>query len=103
MSDNDWLEPWSGVSGERARSLESELRRELGKSHVLWGRPAEAMACRQDCDDVLFVLVDTFEVAIVHLSWAAESDPAWPSTVVLPSLAAFVSTVMPADNAEWNA
>ena len=84
----EWLEPWDHpLDEERTQALERELRREMSGRHVLCGRSCVVIAARGDRDDVLF-LVDGARLAIVHLTWSLESDPAWPSTSFI-SLEAF--------------
>lgn len=76
----EWFEPWDHpLDEDRAQVLEGELRGEIGERHVLWGRSCTVVAARGDRDDVLF-LVDGVRLAIVHLTWSQETDPAWPRT-----------------------
>ena len=53
------------------------------------------LACRQDCDDVLFAL-DDGRVAVVHLTWSRKGEPVsdHPSTSVFDSLDRFVEDEM---------
>jgi hypothetical protein len=76
------LEPWHRCDDPR---FEEELRREICSSHVLHGVAATIIARRQDRDDFLFELPDG-RFAIVHLTWARESDPRWPATEVFDSI-----------------
>ena len=79
-----FLLPWVA---DGSAALVGELRRELPAGPVLHGVPVAPIARRQDTDDVLFALNDgTGRVAMVHLTWAVESDPAWPATSVYSSL-----------------
>src|SRR5215472_494224 len=77
-----WLEPWSPVKNQQhAAWLERELKKEVVRGHVLFGRAAMAVAVRADQDDVLFQISDPTQLAVVHLTWAARADrPPWPST-----------------------
>jgi hypothetical protein len=80
---------WVEVSGESAAKLEEELRREVPRAHRLFGRDLQAVARRQDRDDVLFRSSDggTF---CVHLTWSVENDPKWPWTEAYRDLVDFL-------------
>jgi hypothetical protein len=81
-----------------------ELHDEVSESHVLFGIKTRSVARRQDCDDVLFELLDgSGRFAVVHLTYARhpELGPRWPETVVYGDWTEFL-TVMNADAAEWN-
>ena len=78
------LEPWTEIENS-AEACVSELKKELGKSHVLYGCGAEALARRVDCDDALFKINGKKEcLAVVHLTWSGkqEKDARWPSTEI---------------------
>lgn len=73
--------PWGAIgSPDLATALVIELHRELGPGHVLYGKKVQAIACRQDCDDVLFLIDGAEACAVVHLTYSQrpEPDPAWP-------------------------
>jgi hypothetical protein len=73
MTSNN--EPW--YSPHNPTSLEEQLQRELPPGHALVGIPIRAIAQRVDCDDVLLQLGDGSDrVAIVHLTFSINSDPA---------------------------
>ena len=75
-------------------ALVDELRRELASGHVLFGAPVSAVARRRDGDDVLYALEDgSGRVAVVHLTWSAEADPAWPATELFTDLASWAETM----------
>ncbi len=94
-----WLVPWF-VTDEM--SLVAELRREMGRDHVLTGLPLRVVARRQDCDDVLFEICDDSErVAVVHLTYANEIDSRWPKTELYRSFDHFCETRMRADHLEF--
>ena len=80
--------PWSAVPTERAARLDAELQRELVRSHRLHGVDVHAVATRDDCDDVLF-LGASGDVFCVHLTWSAESSPAYPRTQAYRNLDEF--------------
>jgi len=53
--------------------MEAELRREMSKGHVLFGRSVAAIGRRVDNDDVLFYLGDVPpRFAVVHLTYRQE-------------------------------
>jgi hypothetical protein len=96
----EWLVPWH-ASAEASRGV-AELRRELPRTHQLWGIPVHAVAYRQDCDDILFALDDgTDRVAVVHLSFAVEHDPRWPKTELFESIQHFAATRMRLDHEDF--
>lgn len=92
VTEDDFVFPetWRDLRGRSAddaaerERFELELRRELGKRHVLFGIAVSAVAtCNGHCDDVLFALKDG-RFAIVHLSYPgnAPDQPPWPDTEV---------------------
>src|SRR5271166_5713028 len=99
-----WLVPWystADVSPDSA--IARELRSELSESHVLYGIEVRPVACRQDCDDVLFEFMDGSDrFAVVHLTFSGrpESDPHWPRTTVFENQSQFEEK-MRADNEEF--
>ncbi len=95
IEDVPLLEPWTRVTN--AQGLEAELAREVLPGHRLHGRTTlKALARRTDCDDVLFG--DDTLVAVVHLTWGKQTDPAYPSAMLYPSLDLWVVTRMNADH-----
>ena len=84
------------------RALAAELQRELHPDHALFGSPVSAVARRQDCDDVLFMLNDG-RVAIVHLTCSgkrgAVADDPW--TVFFDSIDSFIEQSMKPEHQEW--
>ena len=92
----EWLVPWNAVDARGAAGVEGELARELGPGHPLHGKRVRALGRRQDCDDVLFELLDSGECAVVHLTWTSsppEQDSRWPGTSIFSSLAAISATL----------
>ncbi|MCW5833937.1 MAG: hypothetical protein KIS78_16170 [Labilithrix sp.] len=73
------------VTGDVAAALEKELVRELPSGHPLHGRSVRAVARRDDRDDVAYE-VDGGKLCVVHLTYRAETDPRWPSSVFVDSL-----------------
>ena len=103
IGDLEWLEPWSAVVDEKMRAaLEDELAKELGRGHVLFQRPARAIARRYDQDDVLYAIENPSQLAVVHLSYAAKPDrPPWPSTSLFDDIAAFIQERMNPDHDDY--
>lgn len=61
-----------------------ELRREIPPGHILADVDVEAVARRDDRDDVIFRLRGgPTGAAIVHLTYRNETDPTWPHTQLL--------------------
>lgn len=105
MDTHRWREPWGPVvDPTHAAGLERELHKELSTSHVLHGLNARAVATRQDCDDVLFELLDgTGRFAVVHLTWSRhpEPDPRWPAAAIFAGFEAFDQKCMKPDADNW--
>lgn len=93
------LSPWYA---DRNDALAIELKREVPAGHVLRDVCVNAVARRQDKDDVLFALQDgTGRVAVVHLTWQVETDPAWPTVSMFQTIASWLET-MERDHAEFD-
>ena len=76
----DWPEGWEDVTSP---TLVEELHREIAKGHVLFGRPVRTIGRRSMTDDILYELVDTGELAAVHLTWADKKErPPYPWTEI---------------------
>jgi len=86
-------EGWTSIRvTETAASMETELQKELGSDHPLFGKRCQAVAVNQD--DVLIELIDEGCVAEVHLTWAGHSErPPWPVATVFRSYAAWLDDV----------
>jgi hypothetical protein len=101
----NWLVPWHPVPADSIDdSLAQELSRECCCTHVLSGISVRAEGTRQDCDDVLFRLLDgSNRFAVVHLTFAQhpESNPLWPDTRIFASWEAFEREAMQPDHADW--
>ena len=105
-----WLKPWRSVSPDEkalAHRLEEELRAELGKAHVIfpYQGTARAIAKRDDCDDVLFWLVEAEKpFAVVHLTWSGspEADSLWPRVRLFKSLDDFVECDLIPTHRDWS-
>jgi hypothetical protein len=69
-----FLQPWYPLS-KTDTELILELNKELSRKHILVGKKANAIARRQDNDDVLFELLnDKNKFAVVHLTWTSKIE-----------------------------
>jgi hypothetical protein len=84
---------WSEVDAMRDGDLEVELVREVRAGHTLHGHRATAVAVRRHRKDVIYWLPDVRLWALVHLTWTAEIDPRWPSTVTAAEWESIVAEV----------
>jgi hypothetical protein len=90
----NYLEPWHALAEEECIALRAELTRELPPGHALEGIQVKCLARRQDRDDVLFELQDgSGRFASVHLTWQAEREPPWPSTVIYEGVAVWLAAM----------
>ncbi len=89
-------QPWVPIDGDGEGFL-SELRKEVTRGHVLFGKEGiSAIARREDRDDVLFLVEDM--LAVVHLTYSQrETDPRWPHTDLYSSWNEFLSKRVRAD------
>jgi hypothetical protein len=94
LANLQWLEPWEPATP----GLEAELKREVSPGHPLFGREAICVGRRGDRDDALFFLPGSPDpLAVVHLTWRPEKNPAWPHTVFYSSLDDWVERCMKPD------
>ena len=71
---------WANVFQTAVGSeLETELRREITTGHPLVGVEVHAVAVRRLRKEVIFWLPAECKWAVVHLTWAVESDVQWPT------------------------
>ena len=73
------------IDTEQGLELEQELRREAPDGHVLRGREVRAIAMRKLMKEVLYWLPAEERWAVVHLTWYAETNPSFPTTVMCNS------------------
>ena len=65
---------WEGIENGK-EYFKSELVKEINKEHILYGIEVKEIARREDCDDVLFLLLDgSNRYAVVHLTWSGKSE-----------------------------
>lgn len=91
-----WLSPWYPVEDAATRAgLESQLRLEVSRGHVLHGAKVELIARRSDTDDALFAFGDG-RIAEVHMTWSKrpEQDTRWPVTAIFASIEEWVGESM---------
>ena len=92
---------WMPLQVHDRDHLLAELGREIGPGHVLEKRRLFPLARRRNRDDVLVrVIGGESPLWVVHLTWAAASDPAWPNARAFDSLTSLVSSegVRPVDS-----
>lgn len=73
---------WHYPDESAAQGLHAELQRELPPGHLLFGRPVEVIAFRENQDDVLFRhLNEPDRFTIIHLTWIRkrETNAKFPS------------------------
>lgn len=106
MKDYTYLEPWNCLSDypdSIKPALEKQLSIELGSNHKLYGLKLEAIAKRDDCDDVLFKDKNTEHVFVVHLTWNQNAETGiYPGTSQYSNIQEFVEKRMKPDNKEFN-
>lgn len=72
---------WYKINSETY--YEDELYKEVSDKHILFGKKCVAVAKRDDCDDILFLVQNSeIKYAIVHLTWNSglESHSLFPMT-----------------------
>jgi hypothetical protein len=81
MNDFEFQEPWDKYEGDGKFLLE-ELRKELSRLHILYGKKAKVIAT--NCDDILLQFQDLdFQYAVVYLTWRGSTEwqmPIFPHT-----------------------
>jgi len=93
----DLSDRWTDVrQSAEGVNLEAELAREVPAEHVLAGVPVKAVAARKLRKEIVYSLPDG-RWAWVHLTWAPETDPGWPRTVLTESWAALVDELRDGD------
>jgi hypothetical protein len=66
---------WYSPNQPVAQSLHAELQRELPPGQLIFGRPVEAIAWRDDQDDVLFRHLDAPDrFTVIHLTWIRKQE-----------------------------
>ncbi len=87
-----WPDGWCPLAEEEAGQYVVELQRELSQRHILEGIETQALGQRIGHNQFLFKLEDgSNKLAMVHLTWAVETDPKWPWTEIFNSFDHWVS------------
>lgn len=82
-----WAGIWCPLPDDTADRIERELRREMCKGHVLYGRKVTAIGFAKGSDDTLFSVDDAPpQVAVVHLTWRKETRTDHPSVRTFDSI-----------------
>lgn len=101
----DFKIPWQPISEyppENGDAMSNEALREIAIGHSLAGKKLKTLARRQDCDDVLFLINDGPEVAVVHLTWSNRRETrGFPVAHLFSDLAEFMDTRMETDRIEF--
>lgn len=76
------------TTGGADKVLNDELHREMPEGHILYQLATKVVAvCTVTHKDFVYVTDDPDKpIAIVHLTWSQETNPAWPRTQVISSL-----------------
>jgi hypothetical protein len=97
--------PWLSISEyppDKGVAMSHEALGEIGAGHPLSGKKLTTLARRQDCDDVLFLINDGPEVAVVHLTWSSRRESrGFPVAHLFSDLAEFMNSRMEADRIEF--
>ena len=101
MNNGEILKPWYATRD----NFVDQLKREIGKEHILYGCEVRTIAKRDDNDDVLFEVISQrdFMYAKVHLTWASRpaDDSRWPATQCYKAWQEVYDYVMIPDNENW--
>lgn len=89
-----WPKLWEEITANTQQALEAELRHEARLGHPLYDVSVKAMARRQDCDDVLFAVLGSPSVVVVHLSYSQRAGALWPHTQFFGSLVEWKENTM---------
>ncbi|MEP3892739.1 MAG: hypothetical protein ABJN52_01940 [Litorimonas sp.] len=83
---------WVELSVEERLTFTDELKKELCRSHRLFGRKLMAVARRERADDFLFVDEENNDHCfVVHLTWRRETKADWPWTTSFNDYSDFAS------------
>lgn len=92
FTQDELPEGWVKLNDKEVDDAVKELRRELCKGHVLYGKEFMAIARREDRDDFLYYIKDSdVPLYSVHLTWNKESTPEWPYADAFESKEDFLS------------
>jgi hypothetical protein len=72
-------DPWITTQGQTILNLNNELKQEMVQEHPLYGKPLNAIARSEACDDVLYQDQVTQHYYLVHLTWAKQNSGKYPA------------------------
>ncbi|WP_099192353.1 hypothetical protein [Tepidibacter mesophilus] len=84
---------WSVIKNDKGY-FKQELYKEINKEHILYGIEVKELARREDCDEVLFLMLDgSKRYAVVHLTWSSkiEENSFYPKTRIYDDLTNLIS------------
>ena len=65
---------WISIENNK-EYFKNQLIKEINRKHVLYGTEVKEIARREDCDDVLFLLLDgSNRYEVVHLTWSSKRE-----------------------------
>jgi len=103
IAQYDWLTPWEAVE-ESDADLADELAREVPPGHCLFGIAAVPLAMNtapHRYDDFLFAVdLPDHKFALVHFTWAKETNPEFPFTALFRDWDHFCADAMIPDHEE---
>ena len=96
----EFLEPWFPIDTDEKISINNEFKKEVHPNHILYNKELELIGRRSDCDDILFSIIGTDNVAYVHLTWKYKQESGiYPTTHIL-SIQDFIKE-MKLENEAW--
>ena len=99
--DLSLVAPWRRV--DNPAFYEEELRKEVSFFHPLKRKNVKAIGVREDCDDVLFeVLNGISRFAVVHLTYSRERSRKFPATQFFKDWADLYKSRLVGDHKVWN-
>jgi len=103
LARTPWAPPFVEVGGEDSTALEKRLAVQSPPGHVLYGALAKVIRRRIDNYDVAFILDNSGEIAVTHLTCQkAGEDPRYPWTEIFPSLDQWIALGLAPDCAEFD-
>ena len=104
----EWPAPWTAITDERAalsfgRAMNGavgslvigELHREICQTHPLFGVQCRPLAYDATIKKAFLLETDRpdMPLALVHFTWAVESDPRWPWTTSFSNVEEFFAWI----------